>query len=116
MDREDAVESGDRQDLVDRSLGTDEGQPAIMLARALERGHEDAEPAGVHEPHVGEVDDEPALTLVDHLGDLVLELRRGVQVDLALYGEHAPAGLGPGFEYEVDRPHLPGSSSVTATV
>ena len=50
----------------------------------------------------------PALALFDHLGDFVLELRRRVQVDLALDGEHAPAGLGFGFEYEVDRPHLPG--------
>ena len=61
-----------------------------MAADPLEPADEDAEPGRVEELHPFEVDQDRALTLVDQLDELLAELGRRVDVDLALHGQDGP--------------------------
>src|SRR4051812_48700241 len=88
MDREDAVEAGDLEDLRDVAVAADERKLTLVRAEALYATDEHAERGRVDEGRVAEVDDDVATTLVDHLEQLLLELGRGVEVDLTRQGDH----------------------------
>src|SRR5207253_8647648 len=82
-DREDTVEAGDFEDLRDVPIATDDRELAIVRAEPLHAAHEDPEGRRVDERRVREVDDDLLATLANHLEELLLELRRRVEVDLA---------------------------------
>ena len=79
MDREDAVESGDLEDLGDVAVAAHERELAIVRPQALHPADEHTERGRVDEGRVGEVDDDITAALVDDLEQLLLELRRGVR-------------------------------------
>jgi hypothetical protein len=88
MDREDAVEPGDLEDLRDVSVAADEREPAVLDSQALDAADEDAERGRVDERRLREVDDDVLRAVRDHLEQLLLELGRGVEVDLAAERDH----------------------------
>src|SRR2546430_7856849 len=83
VDREDAVEPGDLEDLRDVAIAADERELPVVRAEPLDAADEHAERGRVDEGGVAEVDDDLLAALPDHLEQLLLELRRGVEVDLA---------------------------------
>src|SRR5437763_5195255 len=83
IDREDAVEAGDLEDLGDVPIAADERQLAVIRAETLDAPDQHAERCRVDEGRVAEVNDDLPSALTDHLEQLLLELRRGVQVNLA---------------------------------
>src|SRR5262249_15384567 len=83
MDREDAVEARDLEDLRDVAVAANEGELAVVRPQALDAADEHAERRRVDERRVREVDDDVLRALADHVEELLLELRRGVEVDLA---------------------------------
>src|SRR5262249_44697477 len=56
---------------------------AVVRPEPLDTAHEDAERGRVDERGVAEVDDHVRCALCDHLEELLLELRRRVEVDLS---------------------------------
>ena len=73
--------------LMFRSLHTSD-EPALLCAEPLDAADEHAERRRVDERRVREVDDDVLATLTDHVEELLLELGRGVQVDLARERDH----------------------------
>src|SRR6185437_2390314 len=88
VDREDAVETGDLEDLRDVPVAADKRELAVVRAEPLHAADEDAERRGVDERRVAEVDDDLLAALADHLEQLLLELRRRVEIDLAGERDH----------------------------
>src|SRR3954453_6889259 len=84
---EHTVESGDLEDLRDVAVAADERELAVVRAEALDPADEHAERRRVDEGRVAEVDDDLLAALPDHLEQLLLELRRGVEVDFAREGD-----------------------------
>src|SRR5919201_3437199 len=82
IDREDAVEARDLEDLDDVAVAANERELSVVRAQALDAADEDAESGGVDEGRVGEIDDDLLPALTDHLEQLLLELGRRVEVDL----------------------------------
>src|SRR5207248_9639813 len=82
IDREDAVEPRDLEDLRDVPVAADERELAVVRAEALDAADEDAEGRRVDEGRSAEVDDDLLPALADHLEQLLLELGRRVEVDL----------------------------------
>jgi hypothetical protein len=83
-----------------RSLQTSDSCPSFVRSR-----FEHAERGRVDERRVAEVDDHLLATLADHLEELLLELRGGVQINLARERDHVGIVsqlLGP--DVEVHRP------------
>ena len=80
---EDLHESRDVEDLLDLRIGADQVDAAAVLAHALEAADQHAESGRVDVADLLEVDDEVVVALIDQLADRVLDLRRGVDVDLA---------------------------------
>jgi hypothetical protein len=70
-----------------RSLQTSESWPSFVRRR-LTPAHEHAERRRVDERRRAQVDDHVPATLVDHLEQLLLELRRRVEVHLACQRDH----------------------------
>src|SRR5215212_1944437 len=87
VDGEDLVQAGDLEDLRDVPVAADERKPAPVRAEALDSAHQHAECGRVDEGGVGEVHDDFLRALADHLEQLLLELGRRVQVDLAGQGD-----------------------------
>src|SRR3954468_15256512 len=115
VDREDAVEAGDLEDLGDVAVAADERELALVRAQPLDAADEHAERRGVDERRVAEVDDDLLAALTDHLEQLLLELGRGVQVHLARQRDDigVVAELFR-FDVEVHRPRLfPSARSLT---
>src|SRR5581483_10698445 len=83
VNREDLVEAGDLEDLCDVAVAADERELAVVRPQALHAADEDAERRRVDERRAAEVDDHLLAALSDHLEQLLLELGRRVQVDLA---------------------------------
>src|SRR5688572_4797130 len=88
MDREDPVESGNLEDLRDVLVRAHERQRAPRRTQALHASHQDAERRRVDEGGLGEVDDDLLLAALDQLDHALLELRRGVEIDLAPELDH----------------------------
>src|SRR4051812_32195389 len=88
VDREDAVEAGDLEDLRDVTVAADQRQLTVVRPESLDAPDEDAERRRVDERRVAEVDDHVRRALGDHLEELLLELRRRVEVDLARQRDH----------------------------
>ena len=104
VDREDAVEAGDLEDLRDVPVAADERQLAVVRAQALDPADEDAERRRVDERRRREVDDHVLAALADHLEQLLLELGGRVEVDLAREGDHVGVvGDLLGLDVEVHR-------------
>src|SRR5262249_34940584 len=82
VDREDAVEARDLEDLRDVPVAAHERQLAVVRPEPLDAADEDAEGGRIDERGVAEVDDHVHGALCDHLEELLLELRRRVEVDL----------------------------------
>src|SRR5919202_211791 len=93
VDAEHAVEPGDLEDLRDVAVAADERQLTIVRPEALDAADEDAERRRVDERRVGEVDNHVLAALRDHVEQLLLELRRRVQVDLARERDHVRASV-----------------------
>ena len=74
-----------------------------MRAEPLEPADEDAEPGGVEEVDVGEVDDQRAGAGRCHLHDRLAQLWRGRHVDLAVGRDDGDAVLVGGRKREVHR-------------
>src|SRR5581483_2662842 len=91
VDGEDLGQTGDLEHLQAPALRADERQVAVVAADPLEPPDEDAQPGRVEELHTFEVDQGRALTRVAQLDELLAELGRGVDVDLALDGQDGPA-------------------------
>src|SRR4051812_1705979 len=83
MDREDAVEPCDLEDLADVLVGADDRERAAGRAQALDASDEDAQGRRVDERGLRQVDYDLLLALLDDLDHALLELWRGVEVDLA---------------------------------
>src|SRR3712207_4818788 len=88
QDREDLVQAGDLERLGDVLVDVDDHQRAVARAQALDRADQHAERGGVEERRLGEVDDDPALAGLDRVGELLLELGGGEEVDLAAHRHH----------------------------
>src|SRR5947199_4535797 len=88
VDREHAVEPGDLEDLGDVPVAANERQLPVVGAQPLDPSDEDAEGGRIDERRVAEVDDHLLSPLADHLEELLLELRRGVEIHLAREGDH----------------------------
>src|SRR5918992_1625656 len=88
VDREHAVEAGDLEDLRDVAVAADEGQLPVVRAEPLHAADQDAERRRVDEGRVRQVDDDVAAPCLDHLEQLLLELRRCVEVDLSCQRDH----------------------------
>src|SRR6266545_1051205 len=88
VDREHAVEPGDLEDLRDVPIAADERKLPLVRAQALDPTYKHAEGGRVDEGRVAEVDDHLLPALADHFEELLLELGRGVQVDLACQRDH----------------------------
>jgi hypothetical protein len=88
VNREDLVQAGDLEDLGDVAVVADERELSAARPQTLEAAHEHAEGRGVDEGGVAEVDDDLLGPLADDLEQLLLELGRGVEVDLAREGDH----------------------------
>src|SRR3954463_4181661 len=82
VDREDAVEPRDLEDLGDVLVGADERERATGRPQALHAADEHAKRRRVDEGRLREVDHELLLTVLDHLDETLLELRGGVEIDL----------------------------------
>src|SRR3954453_3446103 len=67
VDREDAVEPRDLEDLGDVLVGADERQRPAGGAQSLDPADQHAERGGVDEGRLREVDDELLLAVLDHL-------------------------------------------------
>src|SRR4029079_6979619 len=83
IDREDPVETRDLEDLRDVPVAADERELAVVRAQPLHAADENAEGGRVDERRVRGVDDDVLAALPDHLEQLLLELGRRVEVDLA---------------------------------
>src|SRR6266540_3771631 len=88
IDGEDAVEAGDLEDLGDVAVAADERQLTVVRAQPLDTADEHTESRRVDERRVAEVDDDLLAALADHLEQLLLELRRRVEIDLAGERDH----------------------------
>src|SRR6266571_403746 len=91
VDREDAVEPRDLEDLGDVPVAADEREPAVLRAQPLDPAYEHAECRRVDERRVREVDDHILGPLADHVQQMLLELRSGVEIDLARQRNHIRA-------------------------
>ena len=83
VDGEHPVETGDLEDLRDVAVAAHERQLAVARPQPLDPADEYAERRRVDEGRVGEVDDHLLRALADHVEQLLLELGRRVEVDLA---------------------------------
>ena len=102
VDREDAVEAGDFEDLRDVPVAADERELPVVRAQALDPSDEHAEGGRVDEGGRREIDDHLLAALADHLEQLLLELRGRVEVDFAGQGDHVGiVGELLGFDVEV---------------
>src|SRR5919108_5345281 len=72
VDREDAVEARNLEDLRDVAIAADERQLSVVRAQALDAADEHAEGRRVDEGCVGEVDDDVGGALADHVQKLLL--------------------------------------------
>src|SRR2546423_2601561 len=91
IDREDAGEARDLVDLGDVPVAADERELSVVRAQPLDSPDQHAEGRRVHERRVAEIDDDLLAALPDHLEQLLLELGRRIQVDLA--GERDHVGI-----------------------
>ena len=83
-----------RKILSRRSWLQTSSQRAVVGADLLQAADQDAEPGGVEELDLLHVDDDVVGAGRDQLGDLVAELGRGVDVDLAADGNDGlPTGV-----------------------
>src|SRR5262249_31104795 len=83
VDREHLVEAGDLEDLRDVAVAADQRELAVVRPQPLDAADEHAERRRVDERRAAEVDDDVLAALTDHLDQLLLELGRRVEVDLA---------------------------------
>src|SRR3954447_10852865 len=105
VDREDAVEACDLEDLGDVAVTAHERELSFVRAQTLDAADEHAECRRVDERGVAEIDDDLLPALPDHLEQLLLELWRGVQVDLARKRDHiSVVSQLLGLDVEVHRP------------
>src|SRR6187431_1819920 len=82
VDDEHLRESGDPEDLEQAVLVADQLERAVVGTDLLQAAHQDAEPGGVEELDLLHVDQDVVGAGGDELGDLVAQLRGGVDVDL----------------------------------
>jgi len=99
---EDLVKAGDGEDLQRGAVVRDERYLPANLVELLLGLDQDAEAAGVDEPHVPEVHEDPPGTALDELAELVPERRSRRQVDLTADIQDRPVGLRPCIESEFD--------------
>src|SRR6478735_427728 len=83
VDHEDLREAGDPEDLEQAVLVADQLEGPVVGADLLQAADQDTEPGRVQELDGFHVDDDVVDTGRDELGDLVPQLRGGVDVDLA---------------------------------
>src|SRR4051794_5150861 len=77
VDREDAIQSGDLEDLRDVLIRADECERAAGGTQALDAADEHTERGRVDEGRLRQVDDKMLLAVLDHLDETLLELGRG---------------------------------------
>src|SRR5215217_6231643 len=92
LDRKQSVKSGDLEDLEEVLVDADERERATRALQPLQCADDHAKPGRVDERHLQEVDHDPPLALLEKRGQPLLELRRGVEVELA--AELDEMGLG----------------------
>src|SRR6201999_3623943 len=83
VNREDAGEPGDLEDLGDLLIRADERERAAGRPQTLDSADESAERGRVDEGRLRQVDDKMLLAVLDHLHKPLLELGRGVEIHLA---------------------------------
>src|SRR5918992_3957219 len=88
MDREDAVQPGDLEDLRDVLIGAHEGERPARRTQALDASHQHSERRRVDEGCLREVDHDLLLSGLDQLDHPLLELGRRVEVDLTAELDH----------------------------
>src|SRR5919106_6618013 len=131
MDRENAVQARDLEDLRDVLVGAHEGQRAARGTQALDASHQHSERRRVDEGRLREVDHDLLLSGLDQLDHPLLELGRRVEVDLSAELDHV-GGVVDRLVFDVEvhaspwsRPsvHMPvcepeeyGSGEITAPV
>ena len=92
VDREDAIEPGDLEDLPEARVDNDDGEASVVRAEPLDSADEHGKRRRVDEGRPAEVDDDDLRAFVDHAQELRLELRARVQVDLTCEAEDDGAG------------------------
>src|SRR3954451_5949467 len=93
MNREDAVEAGDLEDLADVLVGADDRERSACGTEPLHPSHEHAQGRRVDERRVRQIDDDLLLPLLDDLNHALLELGRRVEVDFASELDHVRVGV-----------------------
>src|SRR5665647_2109241 len=87
VDREHAVQAGDRENALHGAAGDDQGHGPVGAVHAAHAADEHAERRGVDERDAAQVDDQPVDARVEELQHAFLELRSGVDVDFAGEGD-----------------------------
>src|SRR5215217_5298041 len=105
LDRKQSVKSGDLEDLEEVLVDADERERATRALQPLQCADDHAKPGRVDEPHLQEVDRDPPLAVLEKRGQPLLELRRGVEVELA--AELDEMGLGVDLVVGELEPHGP---------
>ena len=82
--------------ILDALLGADEAQRALVGTDALEPADEHAEARRVEELDALHVDDQVVLAAAHEVDELLAELRRRVDVDLAPHHDDGAVTLGAG--------------------
>src|SRR3954451_9261397 len=88
IDREHAVETRDLEDLRDVAVAADERELPVVRPEPFHAADEDAERRRVNKRRGAKDNDALLAALADHLEQLLLELRRRIQVDFAGEGDH----------------------------
>src|SRR5919204_4871442 len=82
VDRKNAVEARNLEDLDQVRIGADDGKPPVLHAEALHPANQHAEPGRVDEGRSRQVDHYERGAFFNHAQELLLELWTRVQVDL----------------------------------
>jgi hypothetical protein len=101
VDREDLGQPGDPEDLEDLLLGADKLQRAVVVADPLEPADQHSEPGRVQEVDLLQVDHDVVGPVADQLDQLLSQLWRGVDVDLAGHLEHRVVAFLAHVEVEI---------------
>jgi hypothetical protein len=101
VNREDLGQAGDPKDLEDALLRADESQRAVVCPDALETADQDAEAGRVEELDALHVDDQVVVAGRHQVDELLPQLRRGVDIDLAAHDDDPVVALLTGREGQV---------------
>jgi serine/threonine-protein kinase RsbW len=102
MDRQDAVETGDREDLQDRFVRACDGHVAAGLPCALQAGDDRAEAARVHERDARKVHEDATRAVGQQVVEASAQRRGRAEIDVSGDVDDVPSLLGAVIKLDVD--------------